>query len=200
MVKKSAFTLIELIFAIVVIGISVVSLPMMMQTTSDAIDGNLVQEAIFAASSELNGAISANWDEHSMQDTNNSLARVIDIENRCINNRLEGHITQPLHRRCLNSSATDPLDSTNDDNIYALEDMAHTSQNIFDTDATNAQGYKKKYNSKVEITRPANFNGSNQHIKKIELTVTDDTDEIVTILKTYSSNIGEVDYYKKSMF
>ena len=197
MVKKSAFTLIELIFAIVVISISVISLPMMTQTTSKAIDGNIVQEAIFAASAELNGVITAHWDENSMIDGNNSLARVIDIDNNCTNKRLVGHIEQTLHRRCLDSSDTDPLDATNDDEIYALEDMAHSSQNIFDTDETSAQGYKKKYNSTVEIIRPANFNGSNDHIKEILLTVTDENENNITVLKTYSANIGEVDYYKK---
>jgi len=197
-VKKSAFTLIELIFAIVVISISVTSLPMMTQTTSKAIDGNLVQEAIFAASAELNGAVTAHWDENSMIDDKDSLARVIDIDDNCTDNRLLGHINQPLHRRCLDSSNTDPLDTTDDSDIYALEDMAHDSQNIFDTDATNAQGYKRKYNSTVDITRPANFNGSNDHIKEILLTVTDTDSNTITILRTYSANIGEIDYYKRA--
>ena len=194
---RGGFTLIELLFAIVVISISVMSLPMMTQTTSKAIDGNLVQEAIFAASAELNGVVTAHWDEHSMEDDENGLARVIDIDNNCTDKRLVGHIEQTLHRRCLDSSDTDPLDTTSDDNIYALEDMAHSSQNIFDTDTTNAQGYKKKYNSKVDISRPANFNGDNNHIKEILLTVTNTENVTVTILKTYSANIGEVDYYKR---
>lgn len=52
MVVKStkAFTLIELIFAIVVIAISVVSLPRMIQVTSSSVVSNLeTQEAIFKA-------------------------------------------------------------------------------------------------------------------------------------------------------
>ncbi|MEA3229203.1 MAG: type II secretion system protein [Campylobacterota bacterium] len=194
---RGGFTLVELLFAIVVIAISVMSLPMMTQTTSKAIDTNLVQEAIFAASAELNGAVTAHWDENSMQDDKNGLARVIDIDDRCVDKRLEGHIEQKLHRRCLESSDTDPLDSDSDDEIYALEDMAHDAQNIFDTDETNAQGYKKKYNSTVEITRPSSFNGDNKHIKEILLSVTDTDGATITILKTYSSNIGEVDYYKR---
>jgi len=47
---KKAFTLIELIFAIVIIGISFMSVPMMIQATSTGVAKNLeVQEAIFKA-------------------------------------------------------------------------------------------------------------------------------------------------------
>lgn len=47
---KTAFTLIELIFAIVIIGISFMSVPMIIQATSSGVAKNLeVQEAIFKA-------------------------------------------------------------------------------------------------------------------------------------------------------
>lgn len=47
---KRAFTLIELIFAIVIIGISFMSVPMMIQVTSTGVAKNLeTQEAIFKA-------------------------------------------------------------------------------------------------------------------------------------------------------
>jgi len=76
--------------------------------------------------------------------------------------------------------------------------MQHGTQNIFDTDKTNAQGYKKRYNSQVTISRPSNFNGNSNHIKEILLTVTDKDGNKITVLKTYSANIGEVDYFKRS--
>lgn len=48
--SKRAFTLIELIFAIVIIGISFMSVPMMIQVTSTGVAKNLeTQEAIFKA-------------------------------------------------------------------------------------------------------------------------------------------------------
>jgi prepilin-type N-terminal cleavage/methylation domain-containing protein len=197
-VVKSGFTLIELIFAIVIISISVLSLPMMTQVTSKAINSNLVQEAIFAASAELNGVIAAHWDENSMFDDNSSLARVIDIDNNCHDAKLTGHINQPLHRRCLNSSSINPKDSADDDTIYALEDLAHTSENIFSTSQTSAQGYKQEYNSIVEIDRTnTSFGSDTNNTKEIKLTVTNADGDVITILKSYSANIGEVDYFKK---
>jgi len=108
-VKRAAFTFIELIFAIVVIAISVMSLPMMIQVLSNNMDKNLVQEAIFAAATELNEATTTHWDENSLDANNtNGLADVINVDNSCESNaslsnyRLRtGHILQPLHRKCL---------------------------------------------------------------------------------------------------
>ena len=45
--KRFGFTMIELIFAIVIIAISVMSLPMMTQVTNKGLEESLVQEAIF---------------------------------------------------------------------------------------------------------------------------------------------------------
>jgi len=206
MLKKYAFTMIELIFAIVIIAISVLSLPMMNQSITKGIDGNIIQEAIFAASTELNEAVTAHWDENSLG-PNQSLARIIEGSiQSCENNSslatyrlMAGHITQPLHRRCLDDNTTEPKDSTDDDNITALEDMGHsTSEKIFDNSTAEASGYKNEYESTLFITRPSNFNGSNNNIKMLESTITDSDGNTLVVLRSYSANIGEVDYYKRT--
>lgn len=201
MVRRSAFTLIELIFAIVIIAISVVSLPMMNQAIAKGIDANLVQEAIFAAATELNEAVSANWDENSIDPASpNSYARVIDHSGNCVaaTKRMPGHILQKLHRRCLSDLTIDPSDGTATA-IVALDDMAHTNQNIFVNATTDATGYKKKYFSTVEVDRNVSFDGANNpDIKRITITIRDEDNNILTSLKTYSANIGEIDYFKKA--
>jgi len=201
-VVRVAFTMIELIFAIVIIGITVISLPMMTQATSKGIEDNLVQEAIFAASAELNLAVTAHWDENSIEPgSTDTLARVINT-GFCnnITKLRPGHISQPLHRRCLDSSTT-PIASSNTGAVDALEDAAHGSKNIFTTTITDQAGYKKKYKSIVTVTPSAIFDeASNQNMKKITVTIYDTKipPNIVTVLNTYSANIGEVDYYKRS--
>ena len=205
MVKRAAFTLIELIFAIVIIAIAVVSLPMMNQVIAKGIDENIVQEAIFASATELNEITTAHWDNNSLEaGTTNSFAKVIDMGN-CENNNskfnfrlMPGHITQPLHRRCLDSNATTPSDTAVTNSIQSLEDFEHTAKNIFTDTVTDNKGYKRSYKSALSITRPANFNGVNANIKLLTLTVTDaSSGDKITSLKTYSANIGEVDFYKK---
>lgn len=206
MVKHAAFTFIELIFAIVIIAIAVVSLPMMNQAISKGTDANLVQEAIFASATELNEAVGAHWDDNSLEPNNpSSFARVIDIGPiRCENNsslssyrRMPGHITQKKHRKCLDNPLTG-LSAVNIATVNSLNDMNHSSQQLFINNTQNAKGYKNEYSSTLSVTSPSNFNGNNNNIKELVVTVMDKDNVIITRLRTYSANIGEIDYEKRT--
>ena len=211
---RYAFTLIELIFAIVIIGIAVITLPTMNQATTKGIEGNLVQEAIFAASTELNQAVTANWDDNSLEPGfPNSQARVIQINTGigdCDNNtssptyrRMAGHINQPLHRRCLDSNTT-TLSLVNIDTVNSLNDMK-TSNTKLENATTNATGYKLDFTTTVSITNINVFFGMNKlnanpNMKQVTVEVSDTSTppKLITKLFTYSANIGEVDYYKRN--
>ena len=192
--QRYAFTMIELIFAIVIIGISVISLPMMMQVTSKGIESNILQEAIFSASAELMGASAGYWDERSMEDeANDMMSRVVDISGDCDTNRLRpGHINQPFHRRCLDSTLATGLDSTTNGLIISLDDTKHTSEDIFMNISINSTGYKQTYKSIIDVARTNN-------IKFIQATITDSKSPANTlvVLKMQSANIGEVEFYKR---
>jgi len=207
-VKRDGFTFIELIFAIVIIAITVLTLPVMSRITSKGIENSIVQEAIFAAATELNEATTMHWDANSIEPTElNSFAKVIDMGG-CDNNTsspryrlLPGHIEQPLHRRCLDSNTTTPA-YTASANIEAVENKAHNFTEIFLNPATNGAGYKDKYESQITIDKNAAFGGTNNsNIKKITVTIRHSPTqggEVITSLKTYVTNIGETDYYKKA--
>ncbi|MCX6053299.1 MAG: type II secretion system protein [Campylobacterales bacterium] len=205
--SKSAFTLIELIFAIVIIGISMISLPMMTQAVSKGIEGNLVQEAIFAASAELNQVVSYHWDANSTENSNN-LAKVVWTSPNDCNTTTKlrlGHVSQPLHRRCLdnNASAPTPTGSLGSDGILDdIDDTINTTAvTLFEGgSATTSKGYKKDYSSTTNVTY-ADFGATtaaSKNMKKVTVTITDTSGNIVTLLNTYSANIGEIDYYKRS--
>lgn len=208
MVRRSAFTLIELLFAIIIIGISVISLPMMNQVIEKGISANIVQEAIFAASTKLNEATAAHWDENSFEaNETTTLARVIDIplnSIRCDNNsssttyrQMPGHINQALHRRCLDDNTTS-FSNVDVAGVTSLGDMIQlTPTNIFIDTTTDNAGYKQRYNSTLEITHPADFNGSSYNIKKITVNITSTDGTLITQLSTFSMNVGEVDYLKR---
>nr|WP_321267708.1 hypothetical protein [uncultured Sulfurimonas sp.] len=198
---KLAFTMIELIFAIVVIAISVVSLPMITQITMKTIDDNLVQEAIFASVAGLNEATSYRWDEHSMND------KLIDpINSRVINtgdcvvgipNKRLGHI----NRQCLENLGTAPYVG-GPPYSDSLDEAAHGAQSIYIVGATtSAEGYKKLYNSTLTVTPNVVFEdgaGNNPNMKEIILTVLDASDSSTVVqMKTYSANIGEITYERK---
>ena len=211
--SRFAFTMIELIFAIVVIAIAVVSLPVMTNATQKGVTQNIIQEAIFAASSELMGITSAYWDEHSMDDRNYSdFARVINIVEaggigKCdsITKLRIGHIAQPFHRRCLDNNVTlTDLDKATYNaaagkTIYSLDDAVADINNTdtFIQEGTGtltgeAQGYKDvTYKSYADISRTSNM-------KKIVITIKKGA-TVITKLITYSANIGEPGYYKRTM-
>ena len=194
-VSRLAFTMIELIFAIVIIAISVLSLPVMVQITSKGIENNLLQEAIFAASAELMDASSGYWDERSMEDENlSNLSRVIDIGGGCsADNRLRpGHIAQPYHRRCTDSNSAAGLNGTTDP-IFSLDDAEHTVTDMFDNPIGEAAGYKQTYQSTLVVAP----DGANANIKHIISDVKDSTGvTTLTVLKMQSANVGEIEYYK----
>jgi len=195
---RFAFTLIELIFAIVVIGIAVLSLPMMNQATSKAIDNNLIQEAIFAGATQLNEAVTAHWDENSIEPNNiNSYARIICTTNRA------GLIPQPLHRKCLENNQTIISNANTNPNIDSLDDMNDTSyQDIFINEAVGNNAYKNNYKSLVTVSQNVIFGedtiNPNIDIKRINIKIKNSKGDLITSLNSYSANIGEVDYYKRN--
>jgi len=206
---RFAFTMIELIFAIVIIAVSVMSLPMMTQITSKSIDDSLVQEAIFAAVAGLNEARTYRWDELSMYDRNTTsgdpeFARVVHTGNAndCTIvgtpptsfNRRVGHI----NRKCISDLSGRP--STNNAIGDSLHEAAHGAESIYIVGATtSAAGYKKLYNSTLDVNLNASFgipaDNPNSNMKELVIEILDASDNSTIVqLKAYSANIGEVRY------
>ena len=197
---RVAFTLIELIFAIVIIGISVLSLPMMTQATADGIDKSLVQEAIFAGATELNQAVTAHWDESSFDvNTSDGFSKVVHTRDCNTTTKLRpGHINQELHRRCTDTNST-VSNAVADLTVTSLNDMTHVYQDIFQNATSSAAGYKDVYKSQLSIINPATFGtlANSNDIKRLIVTINNSDGELITELHTYSANIGEIDYYKR---
>lgn len=202
---RTAFTMIELIFAIVVISIAVMSLPVMSRLTSKSIESNILQEAIFAASAELMGASAGYWDVNSMSDSEFShISRVIDVGSTCDNYKLRaGHILQPLHRRCVDGNITAvPVLSTASSSFPNLNNAVHSREIMFTDTTSDSAGYKATYYSEVSVENKNETGANDDNVKKITVLVTDSPtgENNITRLYMYSANIGEVDYYKKRLF
>ncbi len=189
--------MIELIFAIVVIAIAIVSLPMMMQVNSKGMENNLAQEAIFGASVELMQASTGYWDANSMEDINVSdYSRVININGDCNSTTKlrPGQINQPYHRRCLDNNTTPPSDANSTiAGIKALEDFENTHQLY--TDNTGGEAGYKETNLTISLSVTPDTNNTN--IKILTAEVKDSNGNTVTKLYTQSANVGEPQYYKR---
>ena len=215
---RYAFTLIELIFAIVIIAISVISLPMMSQVTAKSMENSLAQEAIFTALAEINVATAYVWDETSLIDTNlssgagaNELSRVVfttGTPGNCFDTGIaEGTTTIKrrvghIHRRCLNDLTVLPYSTTATDCVDSLNASEHDYNATYEGSAatTSATGYKIAYESSLDVERCdgtcIDFGvAGNINMKEITVSIRDASDQsIVTRLRTYSANIGEVAY------
>ncbi len=206
MVKRAGFTLIELIFAIVIISVVVMSLPKMSQLLTKNMDTNLVQEAVFAAATEIQEATTYHWDDNSLNDENASRAGVINLDNTCEDNtsstryRLRpGHILQPYHRVCIEDLTKGATNTNSNTHIFSVSDINQSSHQIFTDNITSQEGYKYTYTSQIDIDNSPSFaNTTHQNLKKITVTIKDSEGNILTSLSSYVANIGEVDYYKRS--
>jgi len=189
---KPAFTMIELIFAIMVIAIAVMSLPRMIHTVSRGMEGNLVQEAIFAGSAQLNEATTFTWDERSTDDMNLSeLARIVNTDtDGCPRAGI-------INRKCLTNLTTRPSDHK-EPNGNSIDSITYTNQPMF-LGTTSATAYKTDYNATLSVMRCNTGNCvqfgnevNNPNIKQLDYIVINPDGEIAVRLRAYSANIGEL--------
>lgn len=200
LLQKSAFTMIELIFAIVVIAISVISLPMMMQTTSKGIESNIVQEAIFATGAILNESTTYYWDKHSMDDANvsNGYSRVVNTGG-CLGGGIPYKRVGHINRQCLDNNATTP-DNIGDNTSIEWAQNTYNNLQIL-TGAAAAASYKDSYSATATVTTCKTGNtftqfgleANNPNLKEIQIkvTITGSADTLI-LLRAYTANIGEV--------
>jgi len=168
MVKRAAFTLIELIFAIVIIAIVFLALPTMSSSSSDAVDTSLVQEAIFPMSAKLAQVLSYRWDHNSESNAtaNNTAARAVDVNfggagvfDRVGNSDFRvGHIRatgDPQYHRSFHPASGNVaflaagigFDGNND-----IDDQdTNGTVNLY-TQSGDIEGYKKNYMVDVDVT------------------------------------------------
>lgn len=194
---RAAFTLIELIFAIVVMSIVVLSLPMMSQVISSGIEKNLVQEAVLVTSGDILKTISGKFDENSRTDDENyekilysSDAEVIAIDG---NGSRAGNINIIFDNNTALRPALSGLDGVETvDNEDDVDDYSITDGNAV-TESGSGAGYKQLYKKSIIITQKT-FNGVNDaNAKKVEVTFKNE-DATVELVKmhTYTFNTGSV--------
>jgi len=217
-VIRAAFTMIELIFAIVIISITALSLPMIMQVTQNNAERAISQESVYAAASVMLDVLSHPWDENAINpNAAQSLERVVNVGNnarydfdatRGVYRR--GHIRQDLHRRFHEDNTTAFFNRSNTaiDNNPAVTGMEEVGGTSPLTGVLGVDSYKEvtQYNISVNDIADTTFNpfvfsqtasgtGSNMRMIRVAMQRADTTD--VVVLYGYAANIGEVDYYSR---
>ena len=194
--------MIELIFAIVLIGLVVVAVPEMITRNVNTMSGNLVQEELFFAAKTASELLTQPWDTRSV-DTSTSKAYTKVLDTKTIGTgglarqtdagdllpfRI-GHIREDNHRRFYNIE-TWPAD-------YKIPKEDKTPFLPDHTTLTITSGYTGQTSAGFFTTAPVTSNATPNisAAKMATITVTNDTDAARTVtLRVYMANIGEYSY------
>jgi hypothetical protein len=219
--------MIELIFALVIMGIVFLTLPLILIQNADSVEDNLIQESIFLSSSKMSQLLTFQWDENSKDPAVIlSAADVLRVSatgdnelDRNASDFRRGHFREDKHRRMT------PINNERSASAIGLEGAVYDDIDDFDgivnfdiITAPDVGGYKKRYRADVNVTYvndntdytadPVNFafttadavNTTN--LKMVETSIVQDRTglgdwETSVLLRAYVANIGETGYFKR---
>jgi len=207
MVKK-AFSLIELIFAIVVLSVAFLAIPQLFQASSSNVEEVIKEEAAFQGIRTAGAILTYYWDESTSPDQNNSFildTRAGDSElNRTSSTSIYRIGNQQLaKKRRFYTSITYASDSmgleANDNNVYddiddfngkqetvtsSLVDMILQPRIFYISDSANYSS------NRITATIPTSALTNSTNIKMIELNVSDTNGNLILVYRTFACNIG----------
>ena len=201
--KKSSFTLIELVFAIVIVGIVVTSLPMLLSTTAKNTNTNLQAKSFFNAYALVALMQATLWDENNTKDDN--YYKVLTADNgdselKCIRNGVK-ELNNNSGANCATdynkTSKIGPDTGENDVSKYDdIDDFngyeTNTSNYIFDVSVRYLDD-KANYSAKNIYFNEDDKNVNGTNMKFITVTVKDkQTKKIIAKLQYSTSNIGMI--------
>lgn len=206
--KKSSFTLIELVFSIVIFGIVSTAIPMLLTTVSTSYSETVKQESFYNSFSLISLVNIASWDENNLDDENNYY-RVLtsssgDAALLCTSRTAKvSQFDNGSGRICaVDSNSTTAIGEntgesviTNYDDIDDFNALSRSDFNFTGYDLNITVKYisdTANYgNSVVNYTLDTISTPANSNIKLISVNVIeDDSNEVIAVLNYFSSNTG----------
>ena len=157
---KRAFSFIELVVAIVVMGIVFLTVPLILSETQKSTELSIQQEAIMAGVTQLVNTMSYRWDENETNESlNGGYAKVLDTiagdsELQCHNydnngsRRRIGHFRESDRRRCYNPARYASTLGPDGGDLDDIDDLIVSGKNLFATTEGEMNGtyeYKRDY-------------------------------------------------------
>ncbi len=164
---RSGFSLIELVLAIVIIGISVMTIPLMLSQSSNNNTFSIMQESILAARTKMGNVLSYEWDRNSVaKNSSITYIRILDVDkgdneldrnmSTVDKNRRKGHIAQDFRRRFHEGNETNktfPSEDSFDTNITAINHFdGQVLGNAFDGTASEFDYVIQDFNMSTTIS------------------------------------------------
>ena len=221
-VKRKGFSLVELVLSIVVIAISLMTVPLMLSQGAKSNQFALMQESILAARTKIANIMTYRWDEHSIDATGTHI-RVLDVTDgdseliRSTTVGRIGHVREDKRRRMHDNNTEasnggsealgvyddiDDFHNETDRIIGTSSSMDYLDQNL---SLTNYFSYLADETDYTQQTINFSFDtssatfGVNQstNIKMIELVATSINRDFPFVFRIFSSNIGQSNLYER---
>jgi prepilin-type N-terminal cleavage/methylation domain-containing protein len=209
---KSAFTLIELIISIIVIGLAFKAIPLLLQQESKMEIENIKQEAVMLAIIRAGNIFSYAWDE-AIAEQKDQKYKVLDVKNgNSIYNRYPdinstyriGHFKGESRRSFYPTQifASDALQKDLNDTIP--DDMDDLVGEItISGGITGEDEYKDIYSITTEVhyvedNNLSTISENSTNIKEFNVTVKDSNGKLITTITAFSTNIGQQDLLIRS--
>ena len=200
--KKYSFTIIELIFAIVVIGIVSTSIPMLLTTSTNIQETNMKEKSFFNAYSTLNLIQVQAWDENNTQE--GKYKTILTADNGDSELLCQRKGIQQLNRNlgavCAtednktstigpdkDENSSEDYDDMDDFNDYSTEvGDFNISVNVKYISDTSDYSQKNIY---IDMTDESSQSDTN--IKLVKVNVSDkNTKELISVISYIAPNIG----------
>ena len=224
MVKKG-FTLLELVIAIVVISIALMSVPLLLSQASESDEFNINQEAILAGATEMGDILTYPWNESNAS----QILQVFDVTDGDIelnrshadNNRRIGHFKEK-YRRKFYDDTTESNSTLGHDKGDEFNDIDDFNGEITSVSSGGTGDYLKDLNLSIGISYisdDANYShttlnlgelnissvqtysdpNATTNIKMIEINVSDNNHNPITTLRAFSTNIGSYELLYRTL-
>ncbi len=200
---RSAMSMLELVFAIVIMGISVMSLPLILTQVQNNNAFAMQQEAILATKTKIGDILTYEWDDNSYNTTaqrsfvlNTNGNAILDCNATTL--RRIGHINADYRRKCsaMNATGIGTSNGTDIDQFHnqpttiATVEGAGTLDYVFTAlTLTPTITYISDAQLNNFTFNPNNISATPTNIKTISVQVTG-TNQNIT-LRAFSCNIGE---------
>ncbi|MDR2342848.1 MAG: prepilin-type N-terminal cleavage/methylation domain-containing protein [Campylobacteraceae bacterium] len=178
---KKAFSLIELVISIVIIGIVSMSFPLILRQTSNNVAFAMQQEAILEAKTYMGTILSYPWDQNSLFiDNGNYKGIVLDIDTgdnllRASNGLRPGHIVGDLRRKMqidsINTTITICKNDINCIDKPSINQFNNSMQNL----SVVIDGDQKNMDSILRLTLRSTINYVNDSLNPSNTTYNNDS-------------------------
>lgn len=161
---RGAFSFIELVISIVVIGIIFMTVPLIITQTQKSVEASIHQEAVMAGLTQMVNIMSYRWDENETNESlNGGYAKILDTGTNIASLQCQeingtrmrvGNFRGDGRRKCYNEerNATAPLSLGSEGDMDDIDDIGGLDNDLLAGNQNTNSDYKLSYTTKINVS------------------------------------------------